>query len=414
MAAGRTPGVAYRNAWVLVLAGGIVMGLALGARHAQGLFLLPVSLDRGWSRETFGLAIGLQNLVWGIAQPFAGMIADRFGSAKVIAGGLLFNALGLMLMAHAATPTAFLWSAGVCIGIGLSGSTFGAIYGALSRLVVAERRGWALGLAGAIGGLGQFAMVPATQGLIDGLGWDGALVALAIGCAMLVPLALPLADRAGPESADAAMHEGAAGLADAIGEAFRHRGFWLLNLGFFACGFQLAFIATHLPAYLLDRGLSAKDGVAALAIIALANVVGTYACGVLGGIYRRKKLLAGIYLGRALAIALFASLPASGPGLYLFATLMGLGWLGTAPLTNGLVSQVFGVRYVATLFGFVFLGHQVGSFAGVWLGAVVYEASGSYDPVWLAVVAVGLVAAALHWPIDDRAIQRDAPAGARA
>jgi MFS family permease len=250
MATGRTPvaprpGFAHHNAWALVLAGGIVMGLALGARHAQGLFLLPVSLERGWSRETFGLAIALQNLVWGIAQPFAGMIADRFGSAKVIAGGLAFNALGLVLMAQAATPAAFLWSAGVCIGIGLSGSTFGAVYGALSRLVVAERRGWALGLAGAIGGLGQFAMVPATQGLIDGLGWAGALVALAIACAILLPLALPLADRVPPASAAGTMHEGgAAGLAEAIREAFRHRGFWLLNLGFFACGFQLAFIAT--------------------------------------------------------------------------------------------------------------------------------------------------------------------------
>ena len=402
-----------RDACVLVLAGGIVMGVALGVRHAQGLFLLPVSLEHGWSRETFGFAIALQNLVWGLAQPLAGMIADRFGSAKVIAGGLVFNALGLVLMAHATTPAALLWSAGVCIGIGLSGSTFSAIYGALSRLVVVERRGWALGLAGAVGGLGQFAMVPAAQGLIEGLGWAGALVALAVLTATLLPLALPLADRTATGAREAAgPATGADGLRSAMAEAFRHRGFWLLNLGFVACGFQLAFIATHLPAYLLDRGLTAADGVVALAVIALANVAGTYACGVLGGIYRRKKLLAGIYLGRALAIALFASLPASSAGLYLFAAVMGLGWLGTAPLTNGLVSQVFGVRYVATLFGFVFLGHQVGSFAGVWLGSAVFEATGSYDPVWFMAVAIGLIAAALHWPIDDRAIRRPAAAGA--
>jgi len=405
----------HRNAWALVLAGGIVMGVALGVRHVQGLFLLPVSLEHGWSRETFGFAIALQNLVWGLAQPFAGMLADRFGSAKVIVGGLFFDVLGLVLMAHVATPVAFLWSAGVCFGIGLSGTTFGVIYGALSRLVVAERRGWALGLAGAIGGLGQFAMVPAAQGLIDGLGWAGALVGLAIVTAMLLPLAWPLADRPTvDDQAAAALADGAARLSDALGEAFRHRGFWLLNLGFVACGFQLAFIATHLPAYLLDRGLAPADGVVALAIIALANVLGTYGCGVLGGRYRRKRLLAGIYLGRALAIALFASLPASSTGLYLFAAVMGLGWLGTAPLTNGLVSQVFGVRYVATLFGFVFLGHQVGSFLGVWLGALVYEAGGSYDPVWLIAVALGVAAAALHWPIDDREIGRRAPLGARA
>src|SRR5690606_27689758 len=209
-----------RDACVLVLAGGIVMGVALGVRHAQGLFLLPVSLDRGWSRETFGFAIALQNLVWGLAQPLAGMIADRFGSAKVIAGGLVFNALGLVLMAHATTPAALLWSAGVCIGIGLSGSTFGAIYGALSRLVVVERRGWALGLAGAVGGLGQFAMVPAAQGLIEGLGWAGALVALAIAMAMLLPLARPLADRPSDQQPVAgAADNGAARLSDAIGEA---------------------------------------------------------------------------------------------------------------------------------------------------------------------------------------------------
>lgn len=409
------PRSASRNAWALVLAGGIVMGLALGMRHVQGLFLLPVSLEHGWSRETFGFAIALQNLVWGLAQPFAGMLADRFGSAKVIVAGLLCNAIGLVLMAHATTPAAFLWSAGVCIGIGLSGSTFGVIYGALSRLVVAERRGWALGLAGAVGGLGQFAMVPAAQGLIDQLGWAGALVAMAVAMAMLLPLARPLADRVSTDArAATAPASGAAGLSAAIGEAFRHRGFWLLNLGFVACGFQLAFIATHLPAYLLDRGLTPADGVIALAIIALANVLGTYACGVLGGLYRRKKLLAGIYLGRALAIALFTSLPASSIGLYLFAAIMGLAWLGTAPLTNGLVSQVFGVRYVATLFGFVFLGHQVGSFLGVWLGALVYEASGSYEPVWFIAVAVGVLAAALHWPIDDREIDRPAPLAAGA
>lgn len=397
--------------WLLVLAGGVVMGLALGVRHVQGLFLLPVTMDRGWSRETFAMALAVQNLTWGIAQPFTGMIADRYGSAKVIVAGLACYALGLAGMAHAATPAAFLWTAGVCIGIALSGTAFAVIYGALSRLVAPERRSWALGVAGAVGGLGQFTMVPAAQWLIGGWGWVAALLSFAVACALLLPLALPLREPAG-RSQGAASPGADLSLSAALREAFSQPGFWLLNLGFLACGFQLAFIGTHLPAYLMDKGLRAADAVAALAIIALANVMGTYVCGMLGGHHRRKHLLAGIYLIRSAAIALFVLLPLSAWSVYLFAAVMGFVWLGTVPLTNGLISQVFGVRYITTLFGFVFFGHQLGSFLGVWLGGVVFEATRSYDLIWLGAMALGLLSAALHWPIDDREIRRVGPAGA--
>lgn len=398
------PASAPRNLWLMVLAGGIVMGLALGVRHVQGLFLLPVTMDRGWSRETFAMALAVQNLTWGVVQPFTGMIADRFGSAKVILGGLVFYALGVAGMAHAATPAAFMWTAGICIGIALSGTAFAVIYGALSRLVPPERRGWALGVAGAVGGLGQFTMVPAAQWLIGSSGWVGALMIFAAVLAVVMPLAWPLKETSRRAAGAAAAPEQPLGAA--IREAFAQPGFWLLNLGFLACGFQLAFIGTHLPAYLMDKGLRAADAVAALAIIALANVAGTYVCGILGAHHRRKYLLAGIYLLRTAAMALFFLLPLSPASVYVFAAVMGFVWLGTVPLTNGLISQVFGVRYITTLFGFVFFGHQVGSFLGVWLGGVVYEATHSYDLIWIGAMALGVLSAALHWPIDDRELPR--------
>lgn len=395
----------WQQAWVLVLAGGIVMGLALGVRHVQGLFLLPVTLDRGWSRETFGFAMAIQNLSWGIAQPFTGMVADRFGSAKVIAAGLLFYALGLFLMVHTETPAGFVWAAGLCIGLGLSGTTFGAVYGAISRLVTPERRSWALGLSGAIGGLVQFALVPAAQQLLSAWSWPGTLIALALAMLLVMPLAFPLRS----ESAVSMATQAEQPLPAALKEAFSHSGFWMLNLGFLACGFQLAFIATHLPAYLLDKGMAPAHAVTALAIIALANVLGTYCFGLLGARHRRKYLLAGIYLLRAAAMALFVLLPLSPVSLYLFAAVMGFLWLGTVPLTNGLVSQVFGLRYITTLFGFVFFGHQLGSFLGVWMGSYLFEQTQSYDLIWGCSVVLGLLAAALHWPISDREIARPAP-----
>jgi MFS family permease len=385
-----------------VLCGGIIMGLALGVRHVQGLFMLPMTSARGWTREEFALAIALQNLIWGLAQPLTGMISDRFGSRRVLFGGCALYALGLYLMAHASGSLQLALTGGVMIGIALSGTAFGTVYGALSRMVPPERRSWALGMAGAVGGVGQFAMVPLAQGLIGNVGWMAALVSLACVLAFTAPLAWSL-DDSGAARRPAATEQS---MRAAIGEALSHKGFWLLNAGFFACGFQLAFITGHLPAYLLDKGLPATTGVAALAIVALANVAGTYLCGQLGGLYRRKHVLAWLYVVRAMAMLLFVVVPLSAASVYVFAAVMGLTWLGTVPLTNGLVSQMFGVKYISTLFGFVFVGHQLGGFLGVWLGGVVFDMTKSYDMVWTASVLIGLVAAALHWPIDDRAVAR--------
>jgi len=385
----------------IVVCGGIIIGLAMGVRHVQGLFMLPMTAARGWGRQEFALALALQNLVWGLAQPLTGMLADRWGARRVLVAGCLLYAAGLALMAQAATRTQLVLSGGLLIGLALAGTTFGVVYGAISRLVPPARRSWALGMAGAIGGVGQFALVPAAQGLIGGVGWVAALTVFAVVLALALPLAWPLEDRV-----DGTPTQQAQSMRQAIGEALSHQGFWLLNLGFLACGFQLAFIAGHFPAYLLDRGFSANTGVAALAIVALANVAGTYACGQLGSLYRRKHLLAYLYLVRSATMLAFVVLPTTTATVYLFAFVMGLTWLGTVPLTNGLVSQVFGVQYISTLFGFVFVGHQLGGFLGVWMGGAVFDATHSYHLVWAAAIGVGLLAAALHWPIDDRAVVR--------
>ena len=406
MTSNRTPSALqpwWRSPLAIVLCGGTIMGLSLGVRYVQGLFQLPVVADRGWTRETFAFAMAIQNLAWGVAQPLTGMIADRFGAARVIGAGLVLYALGLAGMAWAATPAAFVWSAGVCIGVALSCTAFGAVYGALNRLLPPERRSWAMGLAGALGGFGQFALVPLAQGLIGRWGWASALMVLAAALAAVLPLAFPLR-----ETRIAAVVTSAPelGLRAAMREAFGHRGFWLLNAGFTACGFQLAFIATHLPAYLLDKGLQPANAVAALAIIALTNTAGTYCFGLLGARFRRKNILSTIYLIRTAAMALFVLLPLSPASLYVFAAVMGFIWLGTLPLTNGIVGQVFGVRHIGTLFGFVFFGHQFGSFLGVWLGGVVFVHTHSYDLVWLLAMALGALAALLHLPIDDRELAR--------
>lgn len=397
----------WQQTWGLVLAGGLIMGIALGVRHVQGMFLLPIIMDRGWTRESFGFAMAVQNLTWGLAQPLTGMLADRFGSWKVMVGGMLLYAVGLITMTHATNVQTFVWTAGVCIGIAQSGTTFGVVYGALSRMVPPARRSWALGVAGAIGGIGQFLLVPAAQAMLSGLGWAGALVWFAIVALALLPMGLPFHDKQDSQSSDATADHPR--LLPALREAFSHSGFWLLNLGFLACGFQLAFIANHLPAYLVDKGMPPRDGMVALAIIALSNVLGIYVFGLLGARYPRKYTLSMIYLARSAAMALFVLLPLSAFSLYAFAAAMGLLWLGTVPLTNGIVSQIFGVRYLATLFGFVFFGHQLGSFLGVWLGGVVFESTHSYDLVWLCAMALGVIAAALHWPIDDRELVRATP-----
>lgn len=399
-------GKVWEQRWLIVLAAGAVMGAALGIRHVQGLFLQPVTLDQGWSREIFGFTLALQNLVWGLAQPFIGMIADRFGSMKVILPGMLLYALGLFATAHSSSAAEFMLGNGFLIGIALSGTAFGAVYGALSRIFPAEHRSWALGVAGSLGGLGQFCMVPFVQNLLDGMGWISALMVLCAVMVLMSPLVFWLRDGDGairwPEKGEPTMGK-------AIREACSHRGFWLLNLGFLACGFQLAFIAGHMPAYLMDKGMGPREAGIALAIISLANIIGTYLSGYLGGLMRRKYLLSVIYLVRSAAMILFVALPVSEVTVYTFSFVMGLIWLGTVPLTNGLVSQIFGVRYITTLFGIVFFGHQLGAFLGVWLGGYVFDITGSYDLLWFGSIALGLVAAALHMPIDDAIVVRDEP-----
>jgi MFS family permease len=404
-------GKVWQQRWLIVLAAGAVMGAALGIRHVQGLFLQPVTLDQGWSREVFGFTLALQNLVWGLAQPFTGMIADRFGSMKVILPGMLLYALGLFATAHSSSAAEFMLGNGFLIGIALSGTAFGAVYGALSRIFPAEHRSWALGVAGSIGGLGQFCMVPFVQNLLDGMGWISALLVLCAVMALMSPLVFWLRDGNGairwPEKGELSMGE-------AIREACAHRGFWLLNLGFLACGFQLAFIAGHMPAYLMDKGMGPREAGIALAVISLANIIGTYLSGYLGGLMRRKYLLSVIYLVRSAAMILFVALPVSEVTVYAFSFVMGLIWLGTVPLTNGLVSQIFGVRYITTLFGIVFFGHQLGAFLGVWLGGYVFDLTGSYDLLWFGSIALGLAAAALHMPINDANVVRNEPLVQRA
>ena len=383
-----------------IICGGIIVGLAMGMRGSLGLFLTPMTAAHDWSREGFAFALALQNLLWGLAQPLFGALSDRFGAARVVAGGVALYALGLLWMAVTATTAGFTLSAGVCLGLALSGCAFGTVYGAVARTVPATRRGAALGLTGAIGGLGQFLMIPVVGTLLVRHGWVDALIFGAV--SFLVATVLAPGLRAGAASAaHAAAADDAPGMRAVLRDAFGQRAFWLLTLGFFTCGFQLAFVSIHLPAYLTDRGFGARDGTTALALIMLANAFGIYACGKLGDLYRPRSVLTLLYLVRSAIFLGFLLLPLSRPSLYVFSVLIGLTWLGTVPLTNGVILRLHGARYLSTLFGFVFVGHQLGSFLGAWVGGYVYDVTGSYTPVWWACVALGLSAAALHFPIDD-------------
>ena len=387
----------------MVLAcGGLILMLALGTRQGFGLFLLPMSLDLGWGRETFSFAIALQNLVWGLAMPFAGAIADRYGAGRVLAAGGLAYALGLAGMAHSTSALAFDLSAGLLIGMGLACTGFGVVLAVVARAYPPHKRSLAVGIAGAAGSFGQFAMLPASQGLISAFGWINALLVFAAAAFLMIPLGMALAggNRAAAESDQS--------ISQALAEAAAHRGFWLLTASFFICGFQTIFVMTHLPAYLIDRGMSAQQGMMALAVIGLFNVVGSYSAGVLGGRYSKKLLLAGMYAARAVAIGLFLAAPLSAAGTYLFAAVMGLTWLGTVPLTNSLVGQIFGVKFLSTLFSIAFLGHQLGAFVGAWAGGAAFDLAGTYMPVWVTALAMSVIAAALCLPIDERAIARPA------
>lgn len=392
---------AWRNSTWILFGGSLILAVSLGVRHGFGLFLPPMSAEFGWGREVFAFAIALQNLIWGAVQPFTGAMADRFGVVRaVIVGGLLY-ALGLVLMALSDTPTALSLSAGLLIGVGLSGTSFSVILGAVGQAAPAEKRSMAMGIAAAAGSFGQFAMLPGTLGLIGWLGWSSALLALGLLVALIVPMAMML--RGGPSTPEAGPRQS---LSDALREAVGHPGFRLLALGFFVCGFQVVFIGIHLPAYLVDGGLPASAGTTVLALVGLFNIVGTYGAGWLGGRYSKPKLLTILYLLRAVVIAAFFFAPLSVWSAYAFGIGMGLLWLSTVPLTNGTVATLFGVRNLSMLGGIVFLFHQVGSFCGGWLGGWVYDRTGSYDLVWHVSLALCFMAAALNWPIREQPVAR--------
>ena len=400
----------WRTPAVVIVAGCLIALLTYGMRTSFGLFTEPLSLGRGFSREIFALAMAIQNLLWGIGQPVAGGIADRYGAARVLAIGGVIYAVGTVLMAFSTEPGLFYLSAGLLVGLGLSGASFTIVLAAFTRLVDEDRRSWAMGLATATASLGQFVFAPLGQAFISAYGWQAALVLLAATVAVVPLLATALRGRG--RGGGGASDEPELTLREALQQAFGHRSYLLLAAGFFVCGFHVAFITTHLPAHLGDIGIGAALAAWALGLIGLFNVIGAYSAGILGGRLSKRRLLSAIYLGRALAITAFLLMPPTPLTVLVFAATMGLLWLSTVPLTSGLVALMFGTRYVGTLFGFVFFSHQVGAFFGVYLGGALYERTGSYDVVWWMSVVLGVVAAALHWPIVERRAPRLAPAPA--
>lgn len=391
----------WRTPTVVLVCGGLILMLSLGIRHGFGLFLQPMSADLHWGRETFSLALAVQNLVWGVTLPFAGLLADKYGAHRMVLGGTALYVLGLVLMAHAATPLMMVLTSGVLIGAGLSGVTFSVVQGVLGRTFPPEKRSMALGISAAAGSFGQFALLPLTQTMLSHIGWYGALLCLAAIALLMAPLAAALVER---RESHSHLHRQSAG--EAVREALGHRGYVLLTIGFFVCGFQVVFIGVHLPAYLADHGFAAHVGVTALALIGLFNIVGTYSAGWLGSRMPMRYILSAIYFARTVVILLFILLPLTATTVYAFSIALGLLWLSTVPPTNGIVAQVFGVRYMAMLSGITFFSHQMGSFLGAWLGGKLYDTTGSYDVVWWLSIGLGIVAGLLNLPVDERAIAR--------
>lgn len=391
----------------VLVCGALIVTLSMGIRHGFGLWLQPITMDRGWSRETFAFALAVQNLAWGLAGPLAGMWADRFGAFRVLVVGSVLYALGLAVMASATSGAGFLGGTGLLLGMAQAGTTYAVIYGVIARNVSAEKRSWAMGVTAAAGSFGQFLMVPVENWLIAGTGWQNALFVLSLAALLIIPLAFGLKEP--PRAAAPGVQQS---VGAALKEAFTYRSFLLLMAGYFVCGFQVVFIGVHLPSYLKDGGLSPQVATVALALIGLFNVFGTYAAGSLGQRLAKRHILAAIYLLRAVAIVLFISLPLTPMSVYVFSAVMGLLWLSTVPPTNAIVAQIFGVQYMSMLGGFVFLSHQVGSFMGVWLGGLLYDATGSYDVVWWIAIALGVFAALVNLPVRETAIVRAQPAAA--
>ncbi|MEJ7931253.1 MFS transporter [Ramlibacter sp. AN1015] len=387
----------------VLVCGAAIVTLSMGTRHGFGLWLTPITQAQGWTRETFAFAIALQNLAWGCFGIFAGMVADRFGAFRVIVGGAVLYALGLAGMALATTPLLFAVASGVLIGAAQAGTTFAVIYGVIGRQIDPAKRSWAMGVAAAAGSFGQFLMVPVEGFLIAGLGWQTALLVLAALVLLIAPLALGLRE---PGFSGGAPVRREQTIAQAVREAFRYPSFQLLTAGYFVCGFQVVFIGVHMPSYLRDHGLAPHVASYALALIGLFNVFGTYIAGALGQRMAKRKILAFIYLSRAVTIAVFLAAPLTPLSVYVFSAVMGLLWLSTVPVTSAAVAGIFGVAHLSMLSGFVFFSHQIGSFLGVWLGGLLYDRTGSYDIVWYLSIALGVFAALVNLPVREAPIQR--------
>ncbi|MFK7793103.1 MAG: MFS transporter [Devosiaceae bacterium] len=392
-------GVPMTALWLVIVCGCLISLLSFGPRSILGLFLVPMTETQGWSREIFALSLAIQNIMWGLGQPFAGAVADKYGTGRVLAFGGLVYAGGLVLMAWAPSPAWLHMSAGVMIGLGMAAASFSIVLAAFGRRVPPEKRPMVFGIGTAAGSMGQFLFAPMGRAFIADYGWEQALVLL--GVILLAIPVLAFALRGKSDSGAAADYIEDQTLTDAVKQAFSHRSYNLLVIGFFVCGFHLAFITAHMPAYLDDLGLDPSLGAWSLALIGLFNVIGSLASGVIAGKYSKPIFLSLIYIARAVIIALFILLPVTTFTVLVFSATMGLLWLSTVPPTSALVAIMFGPKYMATLMGIVFFNHQVGAFLGVWLGGRFYDTTGSYDVVWYIGIALGIFAAIVHWPIKE-------------
>jgi len=389
--------------WQVLICGAAIISLAMGVRHGFGLWLQPMTQAHHWSRQDFSFAMAVQNLSWGVFGIFTGMLADRFGAFRIIVAGSVLYALGLYCMAYAESPLTLILTTGLMIGAAQAGTTYAVIYGLIGRNVPPERRSWAMGVAGATGSFGQFLMVPTEGWMIGWAGWQTALIMLACAALLMLPLSLFLRE---PPLASMHVRLAKQSIPQALREAFGWRSFRLLMSGYFVCGFQVVFIAVHMPGYLKDHGLAPQVASTALALIGLFNIFGTYLAGSLGQRLAKNKILSVIYFSRAVAITLFISLPLSPWSVYIFSSVMGFLWLSTVPPTNAVIAQIFGVAHLSMLGGFVFLSHQLGSFMGVWLGGFLYDLYGNYDLVWQLCIALGVFAGLINIPVKETAIPR--------
>lgn len=394
--------MSLRTPTVIIIAGCMIAAVGFGVRSSLGLFLEPMTIGRGWSRETFALALAIQNLFWGLALPVAGMLADKWGASRVIMLGAIVYSVGLYFMGVVEQSSLLYLTAGVLSGVGIAFSAFSLALAAMVKVVDSSKRTIVLGLGTAASSLGQVLFSPIAQGLIQRMGWEVALGVLAVFVLSLIPLAFILPSGA-PDKSDLG---GEQTLREALAEAFAHRGFLLLTTGFFVCGFHVAFITVHFPAYVRDLGLSPTIGAYSISLIGLCNIVGSFMAGFFGQKFSKKYGLSMIYLLRAVLITILLLSPKTPLIILCFAASMGILWLSTVPLTTGIIAQIFGIRYMATLFGIVFLSHQIGSFIGVWLGGALYDATGSYDGMWWAGVVLGIIAAVVHLPINEKPLSR--------